>query len=284
MTEAHSPRGYPSRVFQACERRVGTDAPGDLYQEGSRSESPPGSGGRGAGGSAGRSDRVVRGACVELRQLLASNTKDPLPSPVPEMARPAGPRPGSGASLLSATSSLPGLWASRGARAVGPQVAESDAGSVPVPGRAFAKAHLERNRRALRGELEDGSGGRGESGRLGAQAPALEAAARHRHRRGLATKGTPIPDPGLRPDPSPSGLDRRGPRDENDGEVLRVARTSPCPLDPGRLLRHVGDLHGGSADEPALGHARLRPLPRGAASQPGRGRGPPANLEAASGG
>src|SRR4029453_19548129 len=59
-------------------------------------------------------------------------------------------------------------------------------------------------------------------------------------------------------------------------------RTSPCPLDPGRLLRHVGDLHGGSADEPALGHARLRPLPRGAASQPGPGRGPTANLEAAS--
>src|SRR5688500_14899146 len=143
MTEAHSPHGYPSRVFQACERRVGADAPGDLYQEGSRSESPPRARGRGGRRSAGRPDRMGGSPAADVRQLLASYAEDSLAAEGPGVARSANPRSGLGAPLSSSTGSLSGLWASPGARSVGRQVAARDAGPLAGFGRVVSEAHLE---------------------------------------------------------------------------------------------------------------------------------------------
>src|ERR1700687_3883321 len=101
MTGAHPPRGYPSWVFEADEGRAGTDAPGDLYQEGPASESPSSAGGQGGRGSSGGRDRMDRDSAADLWQLLSANAEDSLAAEGPRMARSPGARPGFGVPLQS---------------------------------------------------------------------------------------------------------------------------------------------------------------------------------------
>src|SRR6202162_816064 len=201
--------GYPGELRSASAERLffagssslrkegGADAPGDLYQEGSWSESPPGSGGSGGGGSAGRGDRMDGRAGFELWAVSAADQAGSFASAGARVAGSSDPGPGDGSTGPASADSLSRLWSERGELAVGGSVAANHPVSFTGAGRAVAQALVERDSHPLRGGLEDGCLGGQACGGVGLEAPALGTASSHRHRRGLTQQGAAIPHAGL---------------------------------------------------------------------------------------
>src|SRR5438093_1427791 len=226
-TEAHRQSGYPSWVFEAYGRRVGTDAPEYLYQEGSRSPSPPGARNQGGGWCLGRAPGEDREEAAHLWALFAPDATGPLPASAATVEGFAGKRSGSRSGLHAGASEVSCMRTPSRTHALGEEVAAGHARPL-VGHRAVVESSLvEENGDALRSRLEDCVQRREGGCSPWLAAAPMEAAASHRHRRGLPQQGSTLPDLGLRPRAQTSGLGRGEPRRRDDEEVLRMVGSPP---------------------------------------------------------
>jgi hypothetical protein len=136
-------------VYEACERRVGTDAVGKLYQKRPAFEkSPSWAGARGTGSTGGR-DRADAGSSFDVQPLLATNAADSWATSGAGVARPVCPRPAVGPAVRAGARALSSVWSTDRASPVGSQMATHHEGALASHRQAVAAVELEGDGRAL---------------------------------------------------------------------------------------------------------------------------------------